>query len=472
MIERWTRRAAVAAAIALCLCVPAGIASAQRAEEAEDEPLAGAAAGERGDAAEACQGGDCGVPSPADEAEAALRRQYGVRQARVEYRDSMNDQQGPAPRPSDYVLDPDFRGFIPIPNTVVLMKLNVRPRVDMVAKSAASNTPFRFVPSQFRVVGDPGYADDWRFTGNANGSQLRLDFRAPSMEGNFRLFYQNDFFGDDTKHMRYRLQHLYAQYRGLVAGYTFGLFENPDAWPDTVDYEGPNAVVFARRALVHYQIALGDDLQLTLGIEDPNLAIDTSFDAQAAPRARAPDGGLNLRWTHGDSGHVQFAGILRSVGNDGGTATAGQDELGWGVNVSGVVRALERTTVQYWLVYGDGIGSMGNDTSFLGSDAAFRASDGRLVTLEYWSGMGAITHRFTNRWRSTISYGYVSLENTSGQATNAFHESHYATVNVIHRLFKRLTVGVEGMYGRLEVRDGRAADVFGVQASLSYGIFD
>ncbi len=479
MARRIGRLVAAAAALSFAMVASADFAWAQRGDEIVDEPLEQADVGVESSAREneeSCEGADCGVPSPADEAEAELRARYGVRPARVAYLDSMNDRQGPAARPGDFVLDPEFRGFIPIPNTVIMMKLNVRPRVDMMATSDATGTPFRFVPSEFRVPGDAGYSDAWRFSGNANGSQVRLDFRAPSTEGNFRLFYQNDFFGDDSKHMRYRLQHLYAQYMGVVAGYTFGIFENPDAWPDTVDYEGPNAVVFARRALIHYQISLHDDLELTLGLEDPNVAVDTTVggsapDPNASSRSRAPDGGFNLRWTHGDFGHAQLSSIFRSVGVDGGDTTASQDEFGWGLNLSGVIQALERTSLQYWFVYGDGVGGMGNDTSFLGSDAAFTAS-GDLMTLQYWSAMGAVTQKWTNRLRSTISYGYVNLENASGQAGNAYHESHYGTANVIFRVFKRMSVGVEGMYGRKEVYDGRSAGVYRIQLGLTYGIFD
>jgi len=52
---------------------------------------------------------------------------------------------------------------------------------------------------------------------NSNGSQIRLDVRAPSMPGNFRVYYQNDFFGSDTSQMRYRLQHFYGQYYAVQA---------------------------------------------------------------------------------------------------------------------------------------------------------------------------------------------------------------------------------------------------------------
>ncbi len=37
--------------------------------------------------------------------------------SQITYRDAMNDQQEPAPRPNGSTLDPTYRGFIPIPNT-------------------------------------------------------------------------------------------------------------------------------------------------------------------------------------------------------------------------------------------------------------------------------------------------------------------------------------------------------------------
>src|SRR6188768_3828921 len=47
-------------------------------------------------------------------------------------RDAMNNQQEAAPRLDDLVLDPQYRGFFPIPNTDILVKLNAKPRVDMM----------------------------------------------------------------------------------------------------------------------------------------------------------------------------------------------------------------------------------------------------------------------------------------------------------------------------------------------------
>src|SRR5580765_6470034 len=49
----------------------------------------------------------------------------------IEPRNALNDQQEAAPRPNDLTLDPKYRGFVPIPNTDVLIKFNAKPRVDI-----------------------------------------------------------------------------------------------------------------------------------------------------------------------------------------------------------------------------------------------------------------------------------------------------------------------------------------------------
>ena len=100
----------------------------------------------------------------------------------------------------------------------------------------------------------------------AKGSSLSLDVRAPDMPGNFRFYYNNDFFGSGSG-MDYRLKQLYGQFYNVTAGFTYSIFEDPDVWPDTVDFEGPNSVIFARQATVRYMVPLNDQWQLNFGVE-------------------------------------------------------------------------------------------------------------------------------------------------------------------------------------------------------------
>ena len=160
------------------------------------------------------------------------------RASQIKDRPAMDDQQEAAPRPNDLTLDPKYRGFVPIPNTPVLIKFNAKPRVDFTDDPQNTGNPDRFVTAQIPVDGDSFQGGGNQFNVNARGSQLSLDVRAPELPGSPRFFYQNDFFGSGSGDLNFRVRQLYGQIFNVVLGQTFSVFEDPDAWPDTVDYRG------------------------------------------------------------------------------------------------------------------------------------------------------------------------------------------------------------------------------------------
>jgi len=73
-----------------------------------------------------------------------------------------------------------------------------------------------------------------------------------------------------------------------------------------VDYEGPNSVVSGRRALVQYKREIFKGWELTLGIEDPDIYVDTTGDSGADQRSRAPDGGFAIPWIPGNLEALEY----------------------------------------------------------------------------------------------------------------------------------------------------------------------
>jgi hypothetical protein len=379
-----------------------------------------------------------------------------------------------SPGSVDSTLDPKYLGFIPVPNTGVLIKFNAKPHVDMMYDNGNAGNHNRFVPAVFPLSGDASAGGGAQFHMTANATQLKVDVIAPSKEGNLRFFYQNDFFGSgsDTGDMKYRVQHIYGQFYGFKAGFTYGAWEDPDSWPDTVDYEGPNAVIFSRRPVVQYTQSLNKDWNITYGVEKPDIYVDTNSGPRAPGRqlTRMPDFAVNSRYEKAGFGHLQFSGTLRDLGVQD---SAGEHHVvGWGVNASAGIDISETSTLQALAVYGKGVGGMGNDTSFLNSDAAFNSA-GTLEALPYTSLNLGWTQKWTKELRSTFTYGRVKLDNTNGQSQAFYHTSTYASANVVKQLHKRMSVGLEALYGKKEVRDGRTSDdMIRIQLGMVYSLFD
>ena len=386
-------------------------------------------------------------------------------------RPALNDQQVAAPRPNDYTLDPKYRGYIPVPNTPALIKFNAKPRVDVTSDNRNSGNQDRFVTAQIPVKGEAGYGGSERFNINSRGSQLSLDVRAPELPGNLRFYYNNDFFGGGNNGgMGYRVKQLYGQFYNVTAGFTYSVFEDPDVWPDTVDFEGPNSAIFARRALVRYMWAIDDQWQMNFGVEAPGSEVDpNSTGAAISQVSRAPDGGVNVRWEDPKVGHVQFATIFRDIGAEG-AGVGNQDVFGWGLNLSTVLNVFEKDSIQGQLTYGDGIFRYCND-DFINNDAAFNAA-GNLHAIPYVGAMAGYTHRWTDDWRSTGSFGYVHLDNLTTQGANAYHETYYGSANLVWQLRKHLSIGLEGLYGYKEELSAGHGDVWRVQLGMVWSLFD
>jgi hypothetical protein len=384
-------------------------------------------------------------------------------------RENLNDQQDAAQRPGDLTLDPKYRGFIPVPNTPVLVKFNAKPRVDMTSDTKDSGNPDRFVTAQIPVKGQADFGGSEQFNVNARGSQLRVDVRAPELAGNLRFYYQNDFFGSGSG-MSYRLQQMYGQFFNITAGFTYSCFEDPDAWPDTVDFEGPNSAIFARRALVRYMLPLSEAWQLNFGVEAPGAELDGSgTPSGVSAQNPAPDGTMNVRWEDAKLGHVQLGGVLRDIGARG-EGVGNQSVLGWGLNLSGSINVLERDSVQGQLTYGEGIFRYIND-DFVNNDAAFNTS-GDLKAIPCFTAMAGYTHRWSDQFRSTGSFGYVHLDPTTPQGPDAYRRTYYGSLNLVWQARKKLSVGLEGLYGRKEVQSGEFGDVWRVQLGLVYSLFE
>ena len=388
-------------------------------------------------------------------------------------RDNMNDMQEAAPRLNDLTLDPQYRGFIPVPNTDALIKFNAKPRVDMMEDNQNSGNADRFVTATIPMKNTPGYGGGEQFNITAKGSSLSLDVRAPNMPGNVRFYYNNDFFGSGSG-MAYRLKQLYGQFYNVTAGFTYSIFEDPDVWPDTVDFEGPNSMIFARQATVRYMVPLGEKWQLNFGVQQPSSQIDNEgIGANATGVNHLPDGGFNIRWEDAKRGHVQFATILRDVGANSPTLGE-QNVFGWGLNLSTSLNVFEHDSVQAQFTYGQGVFAFCNDnftyTGFNGGDAAYNNA-GELRALQYVAPMVGYTHQWSEKFRSTGTFGYVNLQNEQQQTATAYHETYYSSANLVWQLRKRLSIGMECLYGYSQQNNGDHGDVWRVQTGLVYSLF-
>jgi hypothetical protein len=360
-------------------------------------------------------------------------------------------------------LDPKYSGFFRLPGTQTILKIGGYFKTDFIYDLKPAGNTDSFIPSSFPI---PTVVGVNNATVSVRPTRLSLDFRIPNTKiGDVRFYVEGDLFG--TNATTPRLRHAYAQAKNFLIGQTFSNFMDPDASPDTLDFQGPNGMISIRNPQLRYGIALSSSTTLYISVEKPSS--DIAFKTQefsAQPNAPSPDGAIRLRQEF-ESGHFQIAGLFRSIAAflpDGRTDSV----FGWGVNASAGVKTFGKDNIVFGLAAGHGISRYLQDTSGLGIDAEVASFTN--PHLEATPSVGVVTayqHYWLKTLRSSVTYSYAAVNNTD-RATNVYNHGTYTASNIIWNPYGSLNVGAEFLYGWVVRQDGQKANAPRFQFSAKY----
>src|SRR5205823_2288569 len=259
-------------------------------------------------------------------AQAAPSKQVG--DATATYR-TFGEDSVAAARFDNVPLDPKYKGFFRLPGTQTILKIGGYFKTDFIYDFKPAGSAESFIPSSIPIPTVVGVNNS---TVSVRPTRLSLDFRIPSTQlGDVRFYVEGDLFGANATTPR--LRHAYAQVKNILIGQTFSNFMDPDGFPDTLDFQGPNGMVSVRNPQLRYGFALSSSTTLYVSVEKPSS--DVAFktpEFSAQPNAPGPDGAIRLRQEF-ERGHFQIAGLFRSIAAfvpDGRTDSV----FGWGINAS------------------------------------------------------------------------------------------------------------------------------------------
>ena len=359
------------------------------------------------------------------------------------------------------VAEPLPEGYVRLGDTGNLLKIDLVAQVDAMADSTYMGAQDLFVPSSIPVRGAPYYGTSWRSNMSAKQSIFRMDFRRDTDYGTLKVVYKNNFFGSGTGDMPYNLQYFYGELDNehftLLAGYNISAFTDIDAFPNTLDYEGPNSFNFKYGPQLRFSPILyknGDSLlTLPLSVEKPNADITTidGFNTYS----RRPDFVFGLRWET-PTWHIQWANLWRDLEVESATARS-RGTNGYATQLTGSSKLFEHDSVQGWVSSGRGYANFLQDISGLGLDAAFNPySDLRAIRAR---GAGAgYTHGWTADLTSSMSYGYLRISPNSNLLIDDTlpKSTKFASINLAWQFSERAMIGIEYLWGQnVDLTDAR-----------------
>jgi len=325
------------------------------------------------------------------------------------------------------------------------------------------------------------FGEDGRFFASVRQSRFGVKSWTQTPLGELRTTFEFELFGTgaDAGQTTFRLRHAYGELGQVGAGQTWSPFMDIDVFPNSLEYWGPNGMVFFRNIQVRWMPVQGDS-RVTLALERPGASGDGG-DYSDYPqisdglKGRFPYPDLSAEFRIGRPwGYVEAAGIVRYMKLDDvmdDEFDLASTEIGWGINLSSNLK-IKKDVMRLQFVYGEGIQNYMNDATV---DLGLVPNPGDPVTpveAEPIPVMGIVAfydRTWNDKWTSTVGYSRVDMDNTEGMSDDSYKIGQYALANLLYYPAPGVMLGPEVQWGRREnCSDGWSVDDVRVQFSFKY----
>ena len=327
------------------------------------------------------------------------------------------------------------------------------------------------------------FGADGHYFAGVRQSRLGVKGFIPTSAGEIKTSFEFELFGNgvDAGQTTFRLRDAWGGLGEVGAGQTWSRFTDIDVFPNSVEYWGPNGMVFFRNVQLRWTPWSKGDSRFVVALERPGASADQGVYAGrialdgVTGRFPVPDLSAHFR-TAGKWGHLQLSGILRQMkwddlNNDkfdlSGHAT------GWGLHASSNLK-LSKHVARMGVVYGEGIQNYMNDAPV---DVGIQNNFSNVKTpilgkaLPMLGISAFLDLNWNDKWTSTVGYSMLDIDNTNGQAANAFKKGQYALANLLYYPTSGVFLGPEIQWGKREnFKDGFSSDDVRIQLSAKYNV--
>ena len=356
------------------------------------------------------------------------------------------------------LIESNFPGSWPMFGSDIRMKIGGHVKVDALYDVDGTLDKTQFLMSTIPVEGQAEYDNHGYFSFFSRETRFNIDVRRIG-DGKvpLQLFIEGDFWSDGN---RLRLRHAYVTAGNFIIGQTWTTLSVLESLTVVIDFGAGDALFGGRTTQIRYQKQIKENLKLAIALESLDfLGIDNPQDLSGSASAQLPlfAARLDYNWKSGIVAIGSSAGQLRWDGGADGTSEALQIDA-----VIAGRQYIGKNNFFTWN-FSAGKGSGENIMAFIGSKAnAVLVDSSKLEPMPAVAAVVGFQHKWTDKWSSNLSYAYGWLDTPDSRAPYALKEGGVGHVNLIYRPYKRLSTGIEYMWGTQRTTNdalGRASRV-------------
>lgn len=305
-----------------------------------------------------------------------------------------------------------------------------------------------FSPYMITIPKDPTQLRNLAATPAGTGLFFTLLGKNPLL-GDFRGFIQGDFSGYNNR--GFKLKKAYVQFKDWTVGYATTTFEDTKAKPATIDAAGANGVNSKTNVLVRYAHTFkGDHWSVAGSFEFPSSSKNADGEYTKACNDYVPDlaAFAQYQWAQGES-HVRLSGLMRTLSYRDMVQAKNHNIIGWGAQLSTVIKILPQFDVM-------GIASVGQGHASYTTDLGIGKFDligdphqkGKLYAPTAVGYVFSATYYFKPNFFANLALSEQRYYPKEHLNDDQYKYGLYGAVNLYWDITPRFEVGMEYLAGK------------------------
>ncbi|UYW00462.1 hypothetical protein K5I29_07800 [Flavobacterium agricola] len=271
-------------------------------------------------------------------------------------------------------------------------------------------------------------------------------------DAGLRGYVEFNFIGPNNQ-TQFNLRKIYLTYKNWLIGQDWSTLNDLGTWPNLLDFNGPNAALYARRIQIKYLEKISSKIEYAFSLEDPNTPSLTLPENDFMWKKNQIFPNVVGAFKYGAKSYIRGAAILSPISykrnlNLSNDMQKMQTTLGYGIHASSLLYTNALSNFKLVAAAGSGIAT--NVISFWeeGYDAVVDPNNPtRLQKLPVYSGVAAYEHWWNNRWSSVLFYSYSNVGKGKYMEKNQYKTIQHFGINTIYQPTSYFKTGFDFTYG-------------------------